>query len=54
MLNFILAPLGILLIGLGAVGLFLALRKRRARTEPEMIDTDPPASGSTPAGDSRD
>jgi hypothetical protein len=43
MLNFILAPLGILLIGLGAVGLFLALRKRRTRTEPEVIEADRPS-----------
>jgi hypothetical protein len=40
MLNFILAPLGILLIGLGAVGLFLALRKRRRHTEPELLEPD--------------
>ena len=45
MLNFILAPLGILLIGLGAVGLFLALRKRRGRTEPELVEPDHTASG---------
>ncbi len=50
MLNFILAPLGMLLIGLGAVGLFLALRKRRVRTDP----SGDPAGGSTPAGDSGD
>lgn len=42
MLNFILAPLGILLIGLGAWGLFLALRKRRARGEPDAVEADRP------------
>ncbi len=41
MLNFILAPLGILLIGLGAVGLFWALRKSRARTERDVAETGP-------------
>lgn len=40
MLNFILAPLGILLIGFGAVGLFWALRKRRGPTEPELVESD--------------
>ena len=49
MLNFILAPVGILLIGLGAVGLFHALRKRRGRTEPEA-----PESDQTTLGDRRD
>lgn len=29
MLNFILAPLGLILIGLGGYGLYLALRRRK-------------------------
>lgn len=45
MLNFILAPLGILLIGLGGVGLFLALRKRGGRAKPELAEPDHAAPG---------
>lgn len=45
MLNFILAPLGILLIGLGGVGLFLALRKQRGPTKPELVEPDHAAPG---------
>jgi hypothetical protein len=48
MLNFILAPLGIMLIGFGAVGLYWALRKRRARKEPDVIETNPSASPTLP------
>ena len=53
MLNFILAPLGILLIGFGAVGLFWALRKSRARNEPKVSETAP-TTDPTPPCENRD
>lgn len=38
MLNFILAPLGLLLIGLGAAGLYVATRGGRRRDAPPPGD----------------
>ncbi len=38
MLNYVLAPLGILLIGLGAAGLFLAFRPARRAKGPQHDD----------------
>lgn len=38
MLNFILAPLGLLLIGLGVAGLYVAIRGGRRRDNPPRDD----------------
>lgn len=55
MLNFILAPLGLLLIGFGAVGLLWALKKSRVRTEPDVVEapSDGQSGGSASSDDSR-